>query len=133
MCLISAPSKLLAQDNTKQKTEEKQVFLVVEDMPQFNNGDIKTFQKWVMENVKYPEAALKKGISGKVFCEFVVEIDGSVEDVKIIKSVDKLLDDEVIRVIKSSTNWTPGKQRGKNVPVKMSLPVVFKLDSDKQK
>ena len=97
-------------------------------MPQFEGKDVKHFNKWVMTQVKYPKEALKKGISGKVFASFVVDKDGKVKDVKIKKGVDKLLDDEVLRVVKMSPEWTPGKQRGKAVDVQMMIPVEFKLD-----
>ena len=110
-----------------QDKKETQVFLVVEDMPQFQGKDIKHFNKWVMSNVKYPAEALKDGISGKVFVSFVINSDGTVKDVKIKKGAHKLLDDEVLRVVKSSPTWTPGKQRGKAVAVSMAIPVQFKL------
>ena len=124
---FSFSQNLRAQEQKKEKTTDD-VFLVVEDMPKFKNGDIKTFQKWVMKNVKYPKEAMKKRISGKVFCQFEINKQGEVENAKIIKSVDPLLDDEVLRVVKSSEKWTAGKQRGKNVTVQMSLPVHFKLE-----
>lgn len=122
---------LQAQEKTtkcgNQGEESSDVFLVVEDMPQFKGGDIKDFQKWVMENINYPEEALKNKISGKVFCDFVIDEQGKVGKIKITRSVHKLLDEEVERVIKTSPVWTPGKQRGKQVKVKMSLPVQFSL------
>ena len=110
-----------------QDKKETQVFVVVEEMPKFEGKDIKHFNKWVMSSVKYPKEALNNGISGKVFASFVVSADGTVRDVKIKKGVDKLLDDEVVRVIKSSPKWTPGKQRSKGVAVAITIPVEFKL------
>ena len=120
---LAAPlSQTFAQDKS-----EKQVFKVVEDMPQFQGKDLKHFTKWVMTQVKYPKEALKDGISGKVFASFIVSDDGTVKDVKIKKGEHQLLNDEVLRVIKSSPKWTPGKQKGKAVDVSMVVPVEFKL------
>ena len=120
--LLAPHAQTIAQEKS-----DKQVFLVVEDMPQFQGKDIKHFRNWVMTQVKYPKEALKNGISGKVFAEFVIDRDGQVTDVKIKKGVDKLLDDEVVRVIKSSPKWTPGKQRGKSVKVQFTFPINFVL------
>jgi TonB family protein len=110
-----------------QDKKETQVFTVVEEMPKFEGKDIKHFNKWVLSNVKYPKEALEAGISGKVFASFVVAKDGTVQDVKIKKDTNKLLDDEVLRVVKSSPKWTPGKQKGKAVAVSITIPVTFKL------
>lgn len=126
---------LSMQTQAQEKTKEKEAltFIVVEDMPTFQTGDFKSFNTWVSKNVKYPKEALKNGISGKVRCEFVVTEKGGIDDVKITESINKLLDDEVIRVIKSSTGWTAGLQKGVKVRVKMSIPVDFKLDSKPMK
>jgi protein TonB len=103
------------------------VFVKVEEMPKFKDGDFKSFQTWVMQNVKYPEQAKKEGIEGKVYAEFIVEKDGTVSNVKVIKSSDSCLNEEVIKVVKSSPDWTPGKQNGKIVRVKFVVPVNFAL------
>src|SRR5210317_1833269 len=105
----------LSMQANSQDKKEKQVFKVVEEMPKFEGKDFKHFNKWVMTQVKYPEAAKKEGISGKVFVSFVIRKDGKLEDITIKKGANKLLDDEVLRVVKSSPVWTPGKQRGKAV------------------
>lgn len=110
-----------------QDKKDTQVFKVVEEMPKFQGKDIKHFNKWVSSNVKYPTEALKNGISGKVFVSFVVAADGTVQDVKIKKGAHKLLDAEVLRVVKSSPIWTPGSQRSKAVAVAITVPVTFKL------
>ncbi len=120
--LSGATIQSVAQDK-----KEAQVFKVVEEMPKFQGKDIKHFNKWVMSNVKYPKEALKDGISGKVWANFVVAADGTVEDVKIKKGAHKLLADEVLRVVKSSPKWTPGSQKSKAVAVAISIPVHFKL------
>jgi len=125
--LLTSVSTVNAQEKSK-KDGEKDIFVVVEEMPKFKAGDIKTFQKWVGEQVEYPKEALKNGISGIVYCEFVIQLDGTLGSIKIKKPEHELLDNEVLRVVKSSPKWTPGKQRGKDVLVKMNIPVSFKLD-----
>ena len=111
-----------------QEKKEKKVFEKVEVMPKFQDQDYKQFNNWVMKNVKYPEDALKEGISGKVFVSFIISSEGDVEEVKIKKGVNKSLDDEVLRVVKSSPSWTPGYDGGKAVNVAMVIPVEFKLN-----
>jgi protein TonB len=127
LIMAGVTDSVFAQEECKKAKFGENVFIVVEDMPKFQNGDIKDFQSWVMKNIEYPKEALKKKISGKVYCQFVVAKDGKIKDIKILRSVDKLLDDEVIRVIKSSPKWTPGMQRNKAVDVGMTIPVQFKL------
>lgn len=97
----------------------------VEEKPSFNGGDIAQFAKWVNENLKYPEEALKAGISGKVTVRFTVCEDGKVANVMIVESAAKALDDEVVRVVSSSPEWKPGKVDGKPVAVTLCFPVVF--------
>ena len=111
-----------------QEKKEKKVFEKVEVMPKFKDQDYKQFNHWVMKNVKYPEDALKEGITGKVFVSFIINTDGDVESVKIKKSVNESLDNEVVRVVKSSPQWTPGYDGGKAVNVAMVVPVEFKLN-----
>ena len=112
--------------STAQTKKNDMVFDVVEVMPQFPGGQIAMLQ-YLMENIKYPEQAMKKGIQGRVAVRFIVEKDGSISDVKPILSVHPLLDKEAIRVVKSMPKWTPGKQNGKPVRVRFNLPVMFKL------
>ncbi len=106
--------------------EDNVVFQVVETMPSFPGGDQALF-KFLGENVKYPAIAQENGTQGRVICQFVVNRDGSIVDVEVVRPVDPSLDKEAIRVIKSMPNWSPGKQRGKSVRVKYTLPVNFKL------
>jgi protein TonB len=106
--------------------EDDVVFQVVETMPSFPGGDAALF-KFLGENVKYPVIAQENGIQGRVICQFVVNRDGSIVDVEVVRPVDSSLDKEAIRVIKSMPKWSPGKQRGKSVRVKYTLPVNFKL------
>jgi len=107
--------------------KEDDVFMIVEDMPTFRGGDVQRFSNWVKERVKYPQIAQENGIQGKVFIGFIVEPDGSVSNVTVLRSVDKSLDDEAVRVVTSSPRWSPGKQRGAPVRVRFSITVNFQL------
>lgn len=114
-------------DDVEEVIEEVTPFYIVEDMPTFNGGDMNEFWKYAMKEIKYPELAAENGISGTVYMQFTVSTSGYVTDVKIIRGVHPDLDEESIRVIKNSPRWEPGKQRGKKVPVIMSLPMKFIL------
>jgi protein TonB len=107
------------------------IFVIVEDNAQFNKGDIQDFRTWVNNNLKYPEAALKEKIEGKVIVQFVVDKTGKVGYVKVLRSLEESLDKEAIRVIKSSPLWTPAKQGGKVVNQQFLIPVLFKLPESK--
>ncbi|MBE0676183.1 MAG: energy transducer TonB [Bacteroidales bacterium] len=115
--------------NPVQEEEEVKddVFMIVEDMPTFRGGDVQRFSNWVKERVKYPQIAQENGIQGKVFIGFIVEADGTVSNVTVLRSVDKSLDDEAVRVVESSPKWNPGKQRGQPVRVRFSITVNFQL------
>lgn len=106
--------------------EETKVFDVVEQMPQFPGGPSALFE-YLSKNIKYPAVAEENGVQGRVICTFVVERDGSITDVKVVKSVDPSLDKEAQRVIKAMPHWIPGKQNGSAVRVKYTVPVQFKL------
>lgn len=111
----------------EEEEEEEVVFVVVESMPEFPGGQQALF-KYLGDNVKYPVIAQENGIQGRVICQFVVNKDGSIVDIEVIRSGgDPSLDKEAVRVIKSMPKWKPGKQRGKPVRVKFTLPVNFKL------
>lgn len=109
--------------------EEEEAFISVEQMPQFMNGDVSTFQGWVMQNIRYPEAALEAGIQGAVVVQFVVGSDGYIlsDRTVVLQSPDDTLRDEVLRVIHLSPRWMPGVQRGQNVAVTFTIPIVFSL------
>ena len=120
--VIAAPVEAPVEEE-----EEEVVFVVVEKMPEFPGGQQALF-KYLSENVKYPVIAQENGIQGRVICQFVVNKDGSIVDVEVVRSGgDPSLDKEAIRVIKSMPKWKPGKQRGKPVRVKYTVPVNFKL------
>ena len=102
-------------------------FASVEEKPTFNGGDANGFAKWVNENINYPEAAKEKGVEGRVLLGFVVDDQGNVSDVKVLRGVDPALDAEAVRVVKASPKWEDGNQNGNNVKVSYTFPVVFKL------
>lgn len=111
----------------QEEEEIEEIFVVVETMPEFPGGPAQLF-KYLSENVKYPVIAQENGIQGRVICQFVVNRDGSIVDVEVVRSGgDASLDKEAVRVIKSMPKWTPGKQRGKAVRVKYTVQVNFKL------
>lgn len=106
--------------------EETKVFDVVEEMPEFKGGQ-EALMNYLHSHTKYPTVAEENGIQGRVITTFVVERDGSITDVKVVKSVDPSLDKEAVRVVKSMPKWKPGRQNGSAVRVKFTLPVSFKL------
>lgn len=119
--------------NVNAQEIKEQIYTYVENPPSFTGGE-KAFSKYLSENIIYPKEAKEKGIEGKVYLQFVINEEGSVNDVKIIrKSVNSSLDEEAIRVVKNMPKWIPGKQNGKVVKVQFTLPIVFKLDGDKKK
>lgn len=108
------------------KAEENKIFEVVEQMPAFPGGDA-ALMKYLQENTNYPTIAAENGVQGRVVIGFVVEKDGSITDVTVIKSQDPSLDREATRVVKSMPRWIPGKQNGSAVRVKYQVPVTFRL------
>jgi periplasmic protein TonB len=101
--------------------DEPQIW--VEQMPEFN-GNI---NKYLSEAINYPVIAVEIGLQGKVLCEFVVNKDGTIVDVRVVRGIDRSLDNEAMRVIKSMPAWKPGRMNGKAVRVKFTLPVNFRL------
>ena len=106
--------------------EVEEIFTIVEDQPEFPGG-IGAFYKYVATNLRYPAQARRMGIAGKVFVQFVVEKDGRLTDVQILKGIGAGCDEEALRVIKKSKAWTPGRQRGRPVKVRMIIPINFRL------
>ncbi len=110
-----------------EEEEDNTIFMVVEQAPEFPGG-MQKLMRYLGENVKYPVIAQENGIQGRAICQFVVNRDGSIVDVVVVRSAgDASLDKEAIRLIKTMPKWTPGKQRGKAVRVKFTLPVNFRL------
>jgi len=100
-------------------------FFLVEVMPSFRGGDINRFREWVQKRINYPQEALDKKIQGRIFLTFIIEPDGSVSNVTVVKGVDPLIDNEAIKGIQGSPKWSPGLQRGQPVRVRYSLWLSF--------
>lgn len=100
-------------------------FNLVSEKPSFNGGDFQTFSKWVNSNLNYPESERIAGVSGKVVLSFIIDKDGYVRNVKVVRDLDPVLDNEAVRVIKSSPKWQPAKNNGKNVAVKVTFPIII--------
>lgn len=100
---------------------------IVEKMPSYVGG-LEEFYKFVGKNLKYPAQARRMGIEGKVFVHFIVDKDGSLSDIKVVKGIGAGCDEEVERIIHKSPKWNPGKQRGNPVRVRMMMPITFRLD-----
>jgi len=101
--------------------------MMPEEKPKFKGGEENDFTEWVYKRLKYPESARKKGVQGRVIVQFVIDTEGKVTDVKILRGAHFELDREVLRVVSKSPKWTPGKQRGKLVRVKYAIPITFRL------
>lgn len=112
----------------KQEEVTEEIFVVVENQPEFPGGNT-AMMKFLSDNIKYPVIAQENGIQGRVICNFVVERDGSITDVQVVRGVDPSLDKEAVRVIQQMPRWKPGKQRGQAVRVRFTLPVVFRLQT----
>lgn len=119
------PPAPVAPAPVEEETEE--IFEVVEESAEFVDGGMEGLNKYLAKNIRYPEVAQEAGIQGRVVVQFVVEKDGSATDIKVVRSVDPALDKEAERVVKSMPKWKPGKQRGKPVRSKFTLPVHFRL------
>lgn len=110
----------------EEEESSQPIFTVVETMPQFPGGDAALLQ-FLAKSIKYPVIAQENGIQGRVICAFVVNRDGSIVDAEVLRGVDPSLDKEALRVINTMPKWSPGKQRGKPVRVKYTVPITFRL------
>jgi len=118
--------EVIAQPEPPKHEEETKVFDVVEQMPSFPGGQ-SALMEYLHDHVKYPVVAQENGVQGRVVVSFIVERDGSITDVRVVRSVDPSLDREAARVVSSMPRWTPGKQNGSAVRVKYNVPVSFRL------
>jgi len=109
-----------------EQPQQAEIFTVVEEQPGYPGGEEARY-KFLQDNIKYPEEAKELGIQGKVFVTFVVEVDGSVTDARVLRGIGGGCDEEAIRVVKSMPKWVPGKQRGVPVRVQFNLPIKFTL------
>ena len=124
--VLKAKEDIAAPEPPKHVVEETKIFTVVEQMPMFPGGDA-ALMGYLRDNMHYPTLAAENGVQGRVVVGFVVERDGSITDVNVLRSVDPSLDREAMRVVKAMPKWTPGKQNGSAVRVKYQVPVTFRL------
>lgn len=123
---VVAPVSPEAKEAPADSTAKEEVFMVAEQMPEFPGG-MKEMLKFLQENVKYPENAMKNNVQGRVIVQFVIEKDGTPTEFKVLRSVDPDLDAEALRVMKAMPKWKPGMQKGQVVRVKFTVPVSFKI------
>ena len=119
-------AQVVIEDNAVVKEDENQIFVFVEEYPEFPNGE-ENLYKYLGSNIKYPHEALENGIQGTVVVKFVVEKDGSISNVKAVRKIGGGCDEEAVRVVKRMPRWKPGKQSGKPVRTEFTLPIQFKL------
>lgn len=117
---------VVATQGDEEEVAEAEIFTVVEEAPSFRGGDEARI-RFLQENMKYPQMARESGIQGTVYVTFVVERNGSVTDVKVLRGIGGGCDEEAIRVIQAMPSWIPGKQRGKPVRVQFNMPIRFTL------
>lgn len=111
---------------TETEVVEQEIFTVVEDQPSFPGGEAARMQ-YLQKNIEYPQMARESGIEGTVFVTFVVETDGTVTQVRILRGIGGGCDEEALRVVRNMPKWNPGKQRGRSVRVQFNMPIRFKL------
>ncbi|MDE5424365.1 energy transducer TonB [Ancylomarina sp. DW003] len=110
----------------EEEDDEEPIFVLVEDMPEFPGGN-EALLKYLAAKLDYPEQAKNNKVEGKVYVSFIIDLDGSIVNIKIVRGVNADLGAEAIRVIKAMPKWIPGKQRGKSVRVNYVLPIIFSL------
>lgn len=115
------------ESNTAVNAIEEDVFVVVEEDPEFPGG-MEALYRYLASNIKYPENAKKERIQGKVYVSFVIEKDGSVSNIKVLRDIGGGCGEEAVRVVKQMPKWKPGRQRGKRVRTQYNLPINFNLN-----
>lgn len=113
-------------EEVEEEVVEEEVFTIVEEMPSFPGGEAKLFE-YLGKNIKYPQIAKEAGISGIVYVTFVVDSNGNITEVQVLRGIGGGCDEEATRVVKNMPKWQPGKQRGKPVKVRYNLPIRFSL------
>ena len=119
--------EITAESSAPKKVFTGKVYDIVEQMPEYPGG-LTTLMNYLRTNTRYPAAAQKAGIEGRVIVSFIVEPNGSVSNVEIVRSVDTDFDQEALRVVRQMPKWKPGKQDGSTVRVKFHLPIKFMLE-----
>jgi TonB family protein len=117
----------VAKSKAKKAGKDDQVFVVVEKMPKFRGEDVAAFRQYIQQQVSYPEEAAEKGLEGTSFVRFIVDKQGEVENVKVVRSTYPIFGETAAEAIRNAPSWEPGKQRGQKVRVQFTIPVVFKL------
>ncbi len=112
-----------------EEIEEEVVFLVADEKPGFQGGDLNTFRNWVQSRLTYPPLAAENNIQGRVTLTFVIERDGTLTNIQVLQSPDDMLSEEAIRILKKSPKWSPARQRDQAVRFRYTLPVEFKLQN----
>lgn len=135
LALMGAAAMAQSETKTTAKPEsteplnviEEEVFVVVEEEPEFPGG-MEALYRYLASNIKYPENAKKERIQGKVYVSFVIEKDGSVSNIKVLRDIGGGCGEEAVRVVKQMPKWKPGRQRGKRVRTQYNLPINFNLN-----
>ena len=126
MTIELLPDKIEVGLEDVEEEESEEIFLIVEEQPA-PIGGMKAFYEHINSTIRYPSSARRMGIQGRVFVQFVIEKDGSISQVEVLRGISESCNSEAIRVVSDAPAWKPGKQRGKPVRVKMVLPVSFRL------
>jgi protein TonB len=126
---LNAKSQSTIIEDIKKDTS---VLVVVEEAPEFQGGDQARID-YLIKNINYPKKARKEGIQGTVYITFIVEKDGKVSNVRILRGIGGGCDEESLRVVKNMPRWKPGRQKGKNVRVQYNMPIKYTLEDDKNK
>ena len=130
LLLVCSSYFVFSQEEEKKEKEQKKsdpIFVVVEEMPTFQGGDINTFREWVQKRVEYPKELLPERVEGKVYIMFIVEPDGSVTNATIMRGLHPKLDKETLDKVNSSPIWKPGVQRDVPVRVRLSITIEYNL------
>ena len=122
--IISPP---VPMEPEEEETPENYVFTFVDERPEFPGGGYAALYKWLHEHLEYPEIARENNIQGRVYCQFTVNRDGSISEIKVIKGVTPILDREAVRTLQKMPKWKPGKRNGKTVRTQFQVSVAFKL------
>ena len=112
----------IEESDSTNNSEITDIYSYVEEMPQFPGGD-EAKLKFLQENLKFPKSTLNNGIRGTIYISFVVEKDGNISNIRILRGLQQEIDEEVMRVVQSFPKWKPGKQRGRNVRVNFNMPI----------
>lgn len=120
------PTQQQEQESVKQDGRNGKIYDVVEQMPSFPGG-MSALMQYLSSNIRYPQEAKDKGIQGRVICTFVVECDGSVSNIRVVKPVSPSLDKEAVRLLEYMPRWNPGRLHGETVRTRYTLPISFRL------